>query len=322
MDRIDELLASADPVRASNAPRLDARAELRAALDGLPSLNATGQDFVNKGTRQRPHSWAAQRPWTVAVAAALLSALVVAAVVLAQTLAPIQPAPPAVNPTPTTSGTVTGQDGWRLVRLSTAQTGRASDPQIQIDLAPGFTAISDVPNENFDSISIKILQDTPTQDILAQIYYGKVLPQRDPRACVATPEDFVELDSQPVNVPANTDKPGSVPPRFVYRAVSGTGLRASFGITTLPPGTAVDACTEYHHIDSLPDGTMLAVSDHFQFNGLAPGWLSTSTSSLSPTFASLEEARAFMGTEEYRTYKRMLTSVRIIQPEQETGNAK
>lgn len=320
MDRIDELLESANPVRPSNPPRLDSQAELRKVLDRMSALNATGQDFVDEGTTRRPRRWIAQRPWTVAVAVAVMSALVVAAVVLAQTLAPLQPVAPAVSPSPTVSGTVTESDGWRVVRLSTSENGGASGPQIQIDLAPGFTAISDVPNENFDSISVKIVRDTPNQDVLAQIYYGKVLPQRDPLACVSTPESYTELDSLPVDVPVNTDTPGTASPRFVYRVVNGAGLRSSFGITFLPPGTAVDACTEYHHIDSLPDGTMLAVSDHFQFNGLAAGWLSTSTTSITPIFASLEEATAFMRTNEYQTYKRMLSSVRIIQPGQGTGN--
>jgi hypothetical protein len=315
MDRIDELLKAANPVRPSNAPRLDARAELRTALDGAAALHVTGPDFIDRDRNRNPWNRLARRPWTVAVAVAVLSALVIAAVVLTQVLAPLQPAPPAVSPSPSVIGTVSGPDGWRVMRLSTKETGGAAGPQIQIDVAPGFTISSDVPNESYDSLSIKIVRDTPTQDVLAQIYYGRVLPQRDPQACVATPEDYVELDSIPVDVPFKADTPGTTSPRFVYRVVKGTRLKASFGITSLPAGTAVDGCTEYHHVESLPNGTMLTVSDHFQFNGLAAGWLSTSTTSVTPTFASLDEATAFMGTDDYQAYKRMLSSVRIIRPE-------
>lgn len=321
VDRIEELLNAANPVQPSNAPRLDARAELRRALDRAPALYVTGQDFVDRGANPDVGNRPARKPWTVAVAVALLSALVVAAVVLAQVLAPLLPAPPAVSPSPSVSGTAAGTDEWRVLRLSTTETGGASGPQIQIDVAPGFTTISDVPNESYDSLSIKIVRDKPTQDVFAQIYYGRVLPQRDPQACIATPEDYVELDSIPVDVPVNANTPGTTSPRFVYRVVTGIGLKASFGITALPPGTAVDGCTEYHHVESLPSGTMLTVSDHFQFNGLAAGWLSTATTSVTPTFASLEEATAFMGTDEYQTYKRMLSSVRIIQPEQGADHA-
>lgn len=315
MDRIDELLIAANPVRPSNAPRLDARAELRTALDGAPAVQVNGRDFVDRDTNRDLWSRLARRPWTVAVVVAVLSALVIAAVVLTEVLAPLQPAPPAVSPSPSVSGMASGSDGWRVLRLSTKEIGGATGAQIQIDVAPGFTTSSDVPNESYDSLSIKIVRDTPTQDVLAQIYFGRVLPRRDPKACVATPEHYVELDSIPVDVPVDADTPGTTSPRFVYRVVTGTGLKASFGITSLPAGTAVDGCTEYHHLESLPNGTMLAVSDHFQFNGLAAGWLSTLTTSVTPTFASLDEARAFMGTDEYQTYKRMLSSVRIIQPE-------
>jgi hypothetical protein len=314
MDRIDELLKAANPVRPSNAPRLDARAELRAALDAAPALQVSGQDFVERDRNRNLRSTLARRPWTVAVTVAVLSALVIAAVVLTQVLAPLQPAPPAVSPSPSLQATPSGTDVWRVLRLSTKEIGGATAPQIQIDVAPGFTTSSDVPNDSYDSLSIRIVRDTPTQDVLAQIYYGRVLPQRDPRACVATPEDYVELDSVPVDLPVNADTPGTTSPRFVYRVVRGAGLQASFGITSLPAGTAVDGCTEYHHLESLPNGTMLTVSDHFQFNGLAAGWLSAATASVPPTFASLDEAKAFMATDEYQTYKRMLSSVRIIQP--------
>ncbi|MGM9473438.1 hypothetical protein ACS5PJ_15725 [Pseudarthrobacter sp. YS3] len=300
-------------MRPSNAPRLDARAELGRALEGAAALQVGGQDFVDHD--RSPWNRLTRRPWTVAVAVAVLSALVLAVAMLTLVLAPLQPAPPAVSPSPSGSGTASGSDGWRVLRLSTKEVGGATGPQVQIEVAPGFTTSSDVANESYDSLSIKIVRDTSTQEVLAQIYYGRVLPQRDPQACVAPAEHYVELDSIPVDVPVNAQTPGTTSPRFVYRVVTGTGLKASFGITALPPGTAVDGCTEYHHIESFPSGTMLTVSDHFQFNGLAAGWLSTLTTSATPTFASLDEARAFMGTDEYQTYKRMLSSVRIIQPE-------
>ncbi|XAS74009.1 hypothetical protein VUN82_09320 [Micrococcaceae bacterium Sec5.1] len=314
MDKIDQLLESANPVRPPSAPRLDPRAELRAALDGAPGLQASGSDFVGQNRKALPRSRYSRRSFALAVAMAALTVLVIATIALVQLLAPLQPTPPAVSPSPSVSSTEIGSEGWRVVRLSTTQAGYDKGPQIQLDIAPGFTTSSDVPNEGYDSLSIKIVRDTPTQDILAQIYYGKALPQRDPHACVASPENYVELDSTPVDVPANAATPGTAPPRFVYRVVDGSTLKPSLGITSLPPGNAVDSCTEYHHMESFPADTMLIVSDHFQFNGVAAGWLSSSTTSLTPTFATIDEARAYMGTDEYLTFKRMLTSVRIIEP--------
>ncbi|MCB5291002.1 hypothetical protein [Arthrobacter sp. SO3] len=314
MDRIDELLDSANPVRPLNAPRLDARAALRTALEGAPAVDAVGQDFVGGRGNGVFGGRGARRPWVVAVAVAAMSALVVGAVVLTQLLAAWQPSPPAASPSPSVSSGVTGTDEWRTVRLSPT-TGGAAGPQIQLELAPGFIIRSDVPNESYDSLSFRIVRDSAPQGVLAQIYYGKVMPQRDPQACIARPEDYVELDSVPVDLPFNALDPEATSPRFVYRVVTGPSLKASLGITSQPPGTSVDGCTEFHHVESLPGGTMLIVSDHFQFSGSAAGWLSTSTTSLTPAFASLEEARAFMATDEYLTYKRMLASVRIVQPE-------
>lgn len=315
MDKIDGLLEAANPVRPSNAPRLDAGAELRTALAGAPALDAAGPDFVRAGGNGIPGGRGPRRPWTVGVAVAVLSALVLGAVVLTQVLTPLQPTPPAISPSPSVSSVVTGTDKWRVVRVPTAETGGAAGPQIQLELAPGFTLSSDVPNESYDSMSVKIVRDAPTQDVLAQIYYGKVMPQRDPQACVAAPEDYVELDSVPVDLPFNAQASEATSPRFVYRVVTGPSLRASLGITSQPSGTSVDACTEFHHVESLPGGTLLVVSDHFQFSAHAVGWLSTSTTSLTPSFASLEQARAYMASDEYLTYKRMLASVRIVQPE-------
>lgn len=315
MDRTDRLLDSANPVRPSNAPRVDARAELHAALVGEPAVDAAGQDFVGGRGNGVPRGRGARRPLAVAVVVAVLSALLVGAVVLTQLLAALQPPPPANSPSPSVSSVVPGTDEWRVVRLSTTEMGGGAGPQIQLELAPGFTTSSDVPNESYDSLSIRIVRDSPPQDVLAQIYYGKVMPQRDLQACIATPEDYVELDSVPVDLPFNAKAMGTTSPRFVYRVVTGPSLKASLGITSQPPGTSVDRCTEFHHVESLPIGTLLVVSDHVQFSGLAAGWLSTSTTSLTPNFGSLEEARAFMATDEYLTYKRMLTSVRIVQPE-------
>lgn len=314
MDRIEELLKLANPVRRSNAPRLDARAELRAALDGASATDAAGRDYLQADVSRKLWRRPVRRPWAVAIAVVIVSALVAAVVVLSQALAPLQPAPPAVTPSPSISNTDTGPDGWRVVRVATPTVTGTTGPQIQVDVAPGFVAMSDVPNESYDSLSVKIVRDGAAQGVFAQIYYGQVLPKRDPQACAAAPETYVELDSVPVDVPFDANTPGTVAPRFVYRVVTGTTIRASFGITDLPPGTAVDACTEFHHLNSLPVGTMLVVSDQYQFSGQAPGWLSAVRSSMSPTFASVDEARAFMNTDEYLTYKRMLTSVRIVRP--------
>lgn len=314
MDRIEELLELANPVRPSNGPRLDAGVELRAALDGSSAMDAAGQDFYQKDVSRTLWRRPVRRPWAVAIAVAIVSALVAAVVVLTQALAPLQPPPPAVTPFPSISNTETGPSGWRVVRMSTPAVTGTTGPQIQVDVAPGFVAMADSPNESYDSLSVKIVSDGAAEGVFAQIYYGQVLPQRDPKACAAAPETYVELDSVPVDVPFDASTPGTSAPRFVYRVVTGTTLRASFGITYLPPGTAVDACTEFHHLDSLPVGTVLVVSDQYLFSGQAPGWLSTVPNSLSPTFASVDEARAFMNTDEYRTYKRMLASVRIIRP--------
>lgn len=315
MDRIDKLLRTANPVRPGNEPKVNAETELRRVLEGLPASEAAADwDAGLASLHTSPLRGRPPLRWLAAVAVAAVGALAVALLVLTQGLAPQHSTPPAGTPTPSNSTAAPGPEGWRVQHLQLTGPGGTPGALIQVDVPPGFELGGDVPNESYDSESAKIVRVGTTSAVLAQIYYGKVIPQRDPLACAGSAEDYVELDSAPVDVPYNTGAPGTVPPRFVYRVIVGTQLRASLGITTRPPGASVGSCEEFHSIDSVPAGNILAASDQFQFNAAAPGWLSTARSPLSPSFASMEEARAYLSSAEYQSYKRMFTSIRIIQP--------
>jgi hypothetical protein len=118
-----------------------------------------------------------------------------------------------------------------------------------------------------------------------------------------------------VDVPYERGAAGSVPPRFVYRVVSGADgkLVPSLGITTRAPGTSTDSCTQYFQIRAERPGFYFMFSTYVLFSGQYPGWLVPSNP-LAQTFSTPEEAEAFMDTAEYRDIKRMFMSVTITAP--------
>ncbi|WP_332759654.1 hypothetical protein [Pseudarthrobacter sp.] len=145
------------------------------------------------------------------------------------------------------------------------------------------------------------------------LYYGPYGPRYDPAACAGPEESFVELDSSPVNIPYDASVPGTVPPRFVYR-VTGDRLVGSFGITTRPPSTSIDSCSHYFQVRAARAGHYFSFSTYATYINGHPGWLSPAPGTGHKEFASIEEARAYLETEEYATIKRMVTSLTISAP--------
>jgi hypothetical protein len=146
------------------------------------------------------------------------------------------------------------------------------------------------------------------------LYYGPFGPRYDPAACAGPEETFVELDSSPVNIPYDASVPGVVPPRFVYRvATMDDRLVASFGITTRPPSTSIDACSQYFQVRAARSGYHFSFSSYSTYVQGNPDWLSP-VQRTPVEFASMEEAREFLKTDDYAILKRMFSSVTISAP--------
>ncbi|WP_336992268.1 hypothetical protein [Leucobacter sp. VD1] len=136
----------------------------------------------------------------------------------------------------------------------------------------------------------------------AQLSYS---PQVSGLGGACTPELPVlaieELDQEPLESSTELDPSGTAPVSFVYRASQlADRVVTSLSISNQQPQRS---CM-YYNLVQLPDG-MMAFADTLQIDSAEPG------PNPARTFATMDEARAFMKTEEYATLKRVLLSFRL-----------
>ena len=121
-------------------------------------------------------------------------------------------------------------------------------------------------------------------------------------ACGTTPPIVIEeLDEVSVDIPGYVPMADPinplVPPRVVFRAFeSEQGVIASLALTDEQP---VESCFFFNLLH--PEAGMMVFADALQVSADAPP----------RTFASMDEARAFVETEEYATLQRILSSLQI-----------
>ncbi|MBP2269298.1 hypothetical protein J3A64_004838 [Pseudarthrobacter sp. PvP004] len=258
-------------------------------------------------------------PAVAIVAATLLLVAAPLVGLLSSNLTPPQPVAPSET------GTAAAED-WRLGSVS-ADVLRNRETVVHVRIPPGWQLDqmdNDVDSTNPDYPAVTAWLNAPSsQDgspgslaAAAMVYYGPFGNRYDPAACAGTQESYTELDSSPVDVPYQRGIAGTVPPRFVYRVVSGAGgeLVPSFGITTRAPGNDTDPCNQYFLVHAERPGFYFMFSSYVMFSGQHPGWLVPAVSPLAPTFSSSEEAEAFMETTAYKDVKRLFISVSITAP--------
>lgn len=121
-------------------------------------------------------------------------------------------------------------------------------------------------------------------------------------ACGTTPPIVIEeLDDVSVDIPGYAPMADPLtplgPPRITFRAFeSEQGVIASLALTDEQP---VESCFFFNLLH--PGAGMMVFADALQVSADAPP----------RTFASMDEARAFVETEEYATLHRILSSLRI-----------
>ena len=215
------------------------------------------------------------------------------------------------------SSTSTPADDWRLVGFAPGPD--ASETRVDLKLPKGWELITSLPHDDYPARSghVNLLGPTSQASFAMpqiMIYYGPYGPSYNPAACAGPEESFVELDSSPVNIPYDASVPGTVSPRFVYRVANGERLVASFGITTQPPSTSIDSCNHYFQVRAARAGYFFTFSSYSTYVQGNPGWLSPVQRPATVEFGSLEEARAFLETDEYATIKRIFSSLSISAP--------
>lgn len=332
MDPLERLLRDANPVAdASDSPSYrDER--LNALLSELQSAEAASKhDRAASASavrdRTRGGNRAADARGTVGRPGAprrLIPVLAVMTVVLGLATAgfgaainwfsDLSPAP-AGSPSPTLT---TSPDGWRLAGFAPDPAG--TETHIHVLIPEGWELSRDTPDDDYPARTgylYPIEGSTPAMSKMPQmmLYYGPSGPRYDPAACAGPEESFVELDSSPVNIPYDASVPGTVAPRFVYRVTTtGDRLVASFGITARPPSASTDPCSQYFQFRAARSDYYFSFSSYSAYIEGHPGWLSPRQRPARIEFASMDEAKAFLQTNDYATIKRMFSSVTISAP--------
>lgn len=112
-----------------------------------------------------------------------------------------------------------------------------------------------------------------------------------------------ELDAQPLDVPgyvpSSDPLPGTVPPQFSYRVFETAHEPGVFATVALSDTTPGERCFYYN--------LLMTDTGYVQFADT----LQVSVSDAAKHFDSVEEARAYMNTDEYATLKRVLLSFRL-----------
>jgi hypothetical protein len=144
--------------------------------------------------------------------------------------------------------------------------------------------------------------------VVASLYYG---PSGGiGGACLAVPVPYTVLDSVELALPYNTAAADIITPRFAFRALqTSNGVIASYGLTSSVAGKDGKSCMFYNVVSGPAEAPLYSFADAFQVN--VGGSTDGGNRKGAKSFASLEEARAYMQTPEYLSAKRMITSLKI-----------
>lgn len=209
------------------------------------------------------------------------------------TAKPTTTAPPpqtsTPTPTPTPTQTPVPEQWHRFTESRIAQS---------FEVPPGWTVVEQS-SANAESGIVQFrVNDAQGKQ---QLYFASSVSGLG-GSCGNAPALVVEeLDAEPTTIPGYAplaNPPATLTaPRFVYRAIqTGQGVVASLALTDeqLPP-----ACFQYNLLN--PAAGTMVFADAVQVSAEYPPHL----------FASMDEAKAYMQTDEYQTLKRILRSLRI-----------
>ena len=182
-----------------------------------------------------------------------------------------------------------------------AQWERYSNPgaRLSFDLPPGWTVIAKKVDGATPSVQLDVANEQGIR--IAGLEHANSGGLGG--ACGPEPVPLLTLDSGPADIPYRTSAHAGAP-EFSFRVLDGTGIglkvRGSLGLNQ-PDPQLVTSCMYYNMVSS-PVAT-LSFATQFQVTlgdtrGLA--------------FDSVDEAKAYMATEEYAQLKRMFLSLSLV----------
>ena len=315
MDPIKNLISGSDPLRNDPAAVPDADEALGRVTTGAPiftdSLPANVLRFEDRKRRRA----------RVAGVLTLAAAAVTAGVLVATNLGSLATAPdPAgtvgpspsessltATPTPTATPTATPSATATPTPTSAAVTWTTftdATGQATFEHPPGWT-VSQMP-QTIDGGAYNIVEvknaagkTVSTLRLVYDVTGGPVCP---------APKPYQTLDSVVVDIPQKAAKLAEFahgPSAFVFRVIVGDKVYGSLALDDGDLAPQPTTCGLYNGILG-PDNVPIA-----QFGDTV--WLTADGKDAPLTFDSVAEARAYMGTQEYRDNKRMLISL-ALQP--------
>jgi hypothetical protein len=221
----------------------------------------------------------------------------------AATPAPVTPATASAPAAPATAAAATAAAATPPASAAAVPIASArfvSDSAgASFDLPSGWTAVESTDRpEGYPGTEISVRDEAGKK--VADFYHGTVGGVGG--ACGPGPYKMYELDSAPVL--ANRPWALAAGVRFSYRVLdvrsAGGAFDFQLGLVDATTGQLQDSCLMYSFVAGAPQGTLSFADRTFQ-NGTGGD----------PAFASLEEAKAYMMTPEYRKLKAMITSLRV-----------
>jgi hypothetical protein len=321
MDPIKSLISGSDPLRNDPAEMPDAGAALRRVTTEAPmftdSLPANVLRFQDRKRRR------ARMAGVLTLAAAAVTAGVLVATNLGPLVSAPEPAGTVVPSTSETAGPATPTataSASRSATPSATRTATATPTPTTTAAAATWTTFTDATGQaTFEHPLGWTVSQTP-QTIGGGSYNivglknaaGKTMATLRLVYDVAggpvcqDPKPYQTLDSVGVDIPqkaAKLKEHPQGPSSFVFRVIQGAKVYGSLALADgdLAPQTV--SCGLYNGILG-PDNVPIA-----QFGDTV--WLTADGKDAPLTFDSLAEARAYMGTQEYRDVKRMLISLAL-----------
>ena len=311
MDPIKSLISGSDPLRHDPAAEPDAEAALRRVVSEAPmfsdSLPANLLRFEDR-KRRRARLAGVLTLTAAAVTAGLLVATNLGALTsspapapantvadsAAPTATPTSSPTPSATTAPTTSPAPTAAAAWTTFTDETGQATFEHPPGWKVSEAPQTIA-----GGSYNTVEVKNSAGR-TMTTLRLVYDatgGPVCPD---------PKPFRTLDSVVVDIPQKAAKLKEFargPSAFVFRVIQGDKVYGSLALTDGDLAPQATTCGLYNGILG-PDNVPFA---HFGDTV----WLTADGRDAPLTFNSVADARAYMGTQEYRDIKRMLISLAL-----------
>lgn len=191
---------------------------------------------------------------------------------------------------------------WRTATLLSPWADASISVEATVELPAAWSVRRHEPSAEFPGLHVTVVDEDSLP--VATLYFG---PSADQDSCPLRAETFVPLQRADVTTGAQLLDP-ALASAFSYGLTTEPEPRGSFGL--VPQTSNANPCG-----DSVRDpGTPLLILRFGDLLGLGPA-ATAPRSSYARTFATVEDARHYVQSQEFATLKRLITSLKFSFPE-------